>query len=404
MMSRSWIFRFCFSLGIASAAYYSFATPSDGHQVPDPASVKSPMEAAPAFSSSAHPVHSPLNQIRSTIAPFLPAPLASLVAPDAPPSAIPAPDANPDATVDPNAIPMEADLASQGWNGAFPMIPSAPSSMGHHQPASASVDPAAASPTSADLPLLPNQLPGSNSHTGHSSSGGLVSGGNANAGLKKEDYEALLSSWKGSFQEGMLNSTGQLCNSADQSCSTQSKSVHALRWGTEEGLNRQVNFAIQSIGPTLQFNVDFKIQKSLTNEESVSLHLNPVNIDVRNESIAGKELRVMEFRFPDFSVRGESMTRVKAKMVFESTASGWLPTAESRFEFSRSKVSVSLAMWDLTPVVVTTPSGGIAGSWMDPGQLVPQWGDDESDRKPSSADSFYWIADELVYSIKVEKS
>ncbi len=135
----------------------------------------------------------------------------------------------------------------------------------------------------------------------------------------------------------------------------------------------------------------------------------PINFTVLNENKDGKNYRVFEFHFADTVIRGETVKNVRARMVFESTSSGLAPTTESRFQFARSKVTVALGRWEPLAVVVNADPavpagqpGGIAGNW---NQLVPQsWVDDDLGRKPSSEDSSYLIADELFYSIKVEKS
>ncbi len=257
-----------------------------------------------------------------------------------------------------------------------------------------------------DLPLLPNALPTPAPKASVSSFGGSSHAGtsheSASLGLKKEDYAALISPLKASFDDVMKNEAGLVCAGDAASCSSSiSTPVHSLRWSMDEGLRKDVSFVIKSIGPSLQFDINFKIQKSATVEESVQLQLSPLNIFVSNESKNGKNFRKIDFHFADFPVRGESMKNVHASMLFEVTDSGLVPTTDSSFTFSRSKASVSLAKWDpsSTPFInpMDTPvfaDNGVPGSvWNEP-----------LNRTPAAEIPSYLIVDELDFSIKVEKS
>jgi hypothetical protein len=314
-------------------------------------------------------------------------------------SANPNPDSPPAADSAEQEAIQAASLAQSGAE-TFPLNAVSPvSSRPYSQLSSAPADPA--SDPSANVPLV-QMSPAEKKSSGHSS---LSSSSTSSAftGLKNEDYVALLSPLKASFEDRMAESFGSVCVLETQVCAEPGKtSVHSLRWSQEEGLNRHVGFTIKSIGPALQFDLSLKIQKSTTSEETVALSLSPLSIDAQTETVNGKSLRVINFRFADFQIRGETMTNVHAQMMFESTDAGLVPTAESRFEFSRLKATIAVAKWE--PEAVVTASTDPTQPTFPDVQNQPVWVEEENGRKPSSESGSYFLADELLFSIKVEKS
>ncbi len=231
------------------------------------------------------------------------------------------------------------------------------------------------------IPILPDVLPSPNpvnsGNSGFSSTSTLASSGSF---LDHNDIAALIAPLKASFSDEMNQSNGLLCVVGGHSCERRNRvSVHSLRWGMEEGLKKDVKFNIKSIGTTsLEFAFDFKIQNNTLSEENISISARPTDILVHNESRDSKTYRVIEFRFPDLSVRGESIKQVQATMVYEVTTNGLVLSKDSGLSFTRSKVELLVSEW----------------SAIDPATV---------DRMPAAQGGVFLIADELSFSMNIEK-
>jgi hypothetical protein len=403
-MSKKTVRNVCLVLGLTAFAWSAWPDRRDGA-----------VQASSGVSSSASPSS-------NGFVSWLPAPLAkfaqsftsnasnspteTMVA--APMSESEVATANPDAPPAANSTDQEAaqaeSLMQAGGESFQQPVPSRLVSGA----SSRTQAPGATDPSSdlSNVPVvaLPQTTDGKKSaHGGSTSSSSSTSSSTSSTGLKNEDYVALLSPLKASFEDRMAEAFGSVCSIDTQICAQPSKSsVHSLRWSQEEGLNRHVAFAIKSIGPALQFDLSIRIQKSTTNEESASLNLTPLSIDAQNETVNGKSLRVIDFRFGDFQIRGETMNNVHAKMVFESTEAGLVPTGDSRFEFNRSKVGIAMSKWE-PDAVVTASTDPTLPSFPDI-QNLPVWSEEDYGRKPSSESGSYLLADDLLFSIKIEKS
>jgi hypothetical protein len=420
-MNRNFWIKLCLISGLVAGTWYALA--ADG-PAPESSSISQPSSRGTistgmraqtvnpfsVFSSFANSVSNGFSTLVSTVTDEMAAPMtaADVLA------SSPNPDAPPAESVDQEALQaLSLDQSNAPDANRFARFPQPRTGISAANP---SVGTDANSIDPATVPMvLPSGLSPSNSHATHTSGGG-GSSGSSNIGLKSEDYVALLTSFKGTFNDQMQEVMGAICASDTNVCGSAGKNpIHSLRWSQDEGLNSAVSFAIKSIGPDLQFDLSFKIQKSSTSEEAVAFSLSPLSIDARNETANGKNLRTIEFRFADFQIRGETVYNARAKMVFENTSSGLIPTADSHFEFSRGRASIALTRWEPNAVVASgtganapiDPNLTPANPWINGINSVidPNWVDEgDIGRKPSSQNSSYFLADELPFSIRIEKS
>jgi hypothetical protein len=198
--------------------------------------------------------------------------------------------------------------------------------------------------------------------------------------LSTQDLVTLTSPMQAKFADQQLSVNGMVCaETVRASCVHQNDvSVHSLRWGTEEGLESAVTFAVKAASGSIpvQFDVKFKIQDYALNEQSVSIVTKPSEILVHTESRDSKVYKIYEFKLPDTTVRSDdALTQIQAVIVYEVTPQGMVMTQDSKFSFARATVKT----------------------------LNSNWSPSEPNRAPAQ-NEIYFVADELPYSINLQKS
>jgi len=420
MLSVKTVFyKFCFCLGLGTASYYAYAQVqhwAKGDVAPAEHSTsafadkvqaltrdevievakrhRAEMEGVAHARRSAHPAIKPIKPL-AVVAAVSPTPAPSV---DPSPSVSPSPtETAQNAEATPGAPLPEAMLPNgmMAPNGMMPygmvmgpdgqLYPAMAGTEGP-SPASTSTDASTADAANGNMgmPAGFNAYTGQNGTSyGSSSSGGsIVSGVSTGSSvLTSQDLATLTSApVQAAFQDQQNQVNGYMCGSNDQSsCTYQSGvSVHSLRWDTTDGLEKNVNFAVQaSSGSTpVQFNVSFKVQDRLLNDQLVTFNAQPNQVSVHSETRDSKSYKVYQFKMPDTQVQGDDqLSQMQATLVYEVTEDGMEMTADSNFSFSRSQVKTNSETWD-------------------PSQ--PQ--------EDSSQNELYFIADELPYSMTLQKS
>jgi hypothetical protein len=222
---------------------------------------------------------------------------------------------------------------------------------------------------------------GSNSGSGYGGTNYTNNGTatSTTSALTQDDLNTLTAPVQAAFQDQQNHVSGYACaDTSHSSCTYQSDvAVHSLRWGREEGLEQNVNFAVKAgSGATpVQFDVSFKIQDRLLNDQTVALTAQPSQVLVHSESRDSKTYRVYEFKMPDTTVRSDDqLTDMQATLVYEVTPTGMVMSPDSKFTFSRDQVTTNAANWD------------------------------PSTQQAPIQNELYFVADELPYSMSLQKS
>jgi len=429
MLSLKTVFyKFCFCLGLGTASYYAYAQVQHWAKgdaalpehrtsaLSDKVQSLTRDEVIDAAQRRQMEIHrAEMNRIaharrpvRKMIKPIAKPVVVAAVSPTPAPSATP--EANPEASPSPTETAQNAEMMPPNGmmmppNGIMPnglpygmvmgpdgqlypamMDPSMmPMPRAENGPAPASTDGSMADAANGNMgmPAGFNSYTGQGAGYGSSSSGGsTVSGASAASSvLTSQDLATLTSApVQAAFQDQQNQVNGYMCGSNDQSsCTYQSNvPVHSLRWDTNDGLEKNVNFAVQaSSGSTpVQFNVSFKVQDRLLNDQLVTFNAQPNQVSIHSETRDSKNYRVYQFKMPDAVVQGDDqLSQMQATLVYEVTESGMEMTADSNFSFSRAQVKTNSDAWD-------------------PSQ--PQ--------EDSSQNELYFIADELPYSMTLQKS
>jgi len=210
--------------------------------------------------------------------------------------------------------------------------------------------------TTQDIPVSPNLMASAAPSSSTSGSSTSYSGGSASSfsgtlgALDSNDIAALIAPVKASFDDETTSANGLLCVdvSGRPDCARKNHvGIHSLRWSMNEGLKREAQFVIKSTGGTsLEFDLNFKIQNTAMAEENVSLTARPTEVLVHNELKDSKNYRVIEFKFADLNVRGETIKQVQVEMVYEITENGLVLNSVSNFSFSRNAVKVAVSKWE----------------------------------------------------------
>ena len=379
-IAKSFAYKFCFCLGLGTATYYSYGEVQKWVRTTPVKTVENVIEKHMSRENTVYDdsyVPQEISYTQPTIAPVQP--VASAEVPTAPVAAVTEEKKDEDKK-DETAEKKDENVENSGMIVSNQNLPATYAPQLGHAPASTHAI-EEEKPSSPNMPMAPNALaspsPASGSSVGlaQSTLNGLEVGA-----LDASDIAALISPLKASFSDQMNVANGLLCESSVEgrghNCDRRNHvSVHSLRWGMSEGLKKDVSFSIKSSsGTSLEFALDFKIQNTTLSEENFALTARPTEVLVHSESKDSKVYRVIEFKFADLSVRGELLRQVQATMTFEVTPNGLVLGAESQLSFTRSKAQVSVAKWD--PTVTDTSSQG----------------------------GFFLIADELAFSMNIEKS
>ena len=439
---KSIFYKFCFCLGLGTASYYSYAqvqhwVKGSDETAPSAAAVSAFQDKVQAITMNASLTPEERQAQLARVVhenSFILNPQSSVALSAVKPLAAPAAENAETPPADPNASPSPADgekkdeakkdgekkegeenKTAENAEGTTPdgtqaNIPVAqPFLMPNGQPypeampapqqtasqAQAQTNSESTSNTPTGMPAGFNSYAAGNTGSGTGSSSGSSSGSGysgtnyTNNGsptttgtvLTQQDLSILTASpVQAAFSDQQNTINGYVCaETTHASCTHQTNlSVHSLRWGMEEGLERNVNFAVRaSNGNTpVQFDVSFKIQDRLLNDQTVSMTANPSEVAVHSESRDSKTYRVYEFKMPDTTVRADDqLTQMQATLVYEVTPNGMVMSPDSKFTFARDQVKTNGTNWD----PATNSSGTIENE-------------------------LYFVADELPYSMSLQKS
>lgn len=392
--AKGFVYKFCFCLGLGTATYYSYGQVQKWVHHDEVKVIENVVEKHVTRENTVYDQQSP--QEFSYEQPVVAAPLTAVEDQKAiePPPAVAATEEKKEEEKKDENGEKKDENAEEVAGGvmmnqpqAYPMAYSPQSG-----PAPASTERTAEAPETQNIPLLPNALPTP------SSSGGITSTSSGSSGfiptpgaLDANDIAALIAPMKASFDDQMYETNGLLCVVGGHNCERKNHvPVHSLRWGQTEGLKKDVKFTIKSAGATsLEFNFEFKIQNMGLVEENISVSARPIETLVSRDA---KNNRVIEFRFPDLTVRGEVISHVQATMVYEVTANGLVLSNESVLSFSRAKVDTLVTKWE--------PLAG------EPtiGTPIAVEQTELARRVPAAQTGVFLIADELDFSMSIEKS
>ena len=241
-------------------------------------------------------------------------------------------------------------------------------------------DPNAANAQNGAVPPVGNLYPAASSTTAASGGGGGSSSSSAPvATLSANDMSLLATAVKGVFTDSSENVSGtecQLTNNVQSGCTpVNSIGVHTSRWTTNEGLLSAAGFSVKALSASrVQVTLNLSIQNDANTTQSYSATVVTSQMSASNEIKNGKTYRVLDFKLPNMTVRsGDTLTSVEAVLVYDPATSA--PTADSALNFSRAKVTTVALPWDPSP-----------------------------NRTPASSNEQVIDADQIVYSMEIEKS
>lgn len=402
--AKGFIYKFCFCLGLGTATYYSYGTVQkwaahDEVKVVENVVEKHVTRENLVYDDAYAPQEISYEQAES--APLMAEIASELKVPEAPVAAVEEKkeeekkDEENGEKKEENQDEVAGGIIVPNQNYPMAYAPQGPA------PASAPSAPNADQSYAPEIPLLPNALPsptpssGSTSTYNNTGSSGYAPSVGA---LDSNDIVALISPLKATFDDQTNKANGLLCTIVEgrNNCERLNHvDIHSLRWGMIEGLKKEVTFTIKSIGGTsVEFNFNFKIQNTALNEENVVISARPSDTLVHTQTKDSKIYRVIEFKFPDLSVRGESLKQVQAEMVYEVTPSGLVLTNNSGLSFIRSKVQTLVTKWE--PLAGEPNSNPVIADPIQVNQV--------SRRTPAAETGVFLIADELLFSMSIEKS
>ncbi len=389
---KDFFYRFCFFLGLGTAAYCSYAQVKTW--VKDEAPIQTTQalkervqmsESSSAF-AQALPNVAPMESAHAApaVAPTSLIPEASLVKSDASPSpspatteALPAADASqaPMAYVEPLPYAFNPEYPAQMMRA-----PAQEESHSAMNPASAPSAPVAVGQGS-----LLNTGDKQNSVNGSSSSVYTGSSVSAASGLASQlnsgDMVLLNSSMKGSLPDQTVTVSGLYCGGGSQmgsGCSHENHfSIHTSRYSSNEGLASDASFSITgSSAGNLMLHMGIKLQDSNSAYQTLSLTSALSDVSVRTEVRSGHAIRIFDIKVPTLVVRGnEQLQKVQIVIAFDvANPDAPVLLSESSVSFSRKSVKLVPLAWNFA-----APS-------------------------PVASNEPVMIADEIPYSMSIEKS
>lgn len=400
---KSTFYRFCFCLGLGTAAYHSFAqvqswVKGDDSSAPTTSVFQDKVKVL--FQNEALKQGAPRAQ---TFIAKIPQTLPLVTAPGVTTDAVVAASPSPAEGEKKEGEEVKTAENAEGTPGVLPeAIPLNP--YGYQYPEAHAQEKASSDAKSSDglsqnsSPLFNAPLIGANgaatsNYNGSNGSSNGPSGTSTFGSLTSQDVSVMTaSSVQAAFSDQQNHVDGYVCAAVTTSCSYQNDvAVHSLRWGMQEGLQPAVNFAVApSNGASpVEFDVSFQIQDQLLNNQTVSMVAQPNNVNVRTETRESGNYKVYEFTMPDATVRdSEQLVNMKAKLVYQVAANGaMVMTNESQFTFARDQVQTSSSMWN--------PGGATATA-----SLRTMLNRAPATTPEESGDS-YFVADELVYSMSL---
>ena len=215
---------------------------------------------------------------------------------------------------------------------------------------------------------------------GASASGSSSSGTPASDPLSSQDILWLSAPLQAAFSVQTPSVTGMLCNQsgAGSACSRSTATLSTSRWDISNGLETAATFAISGAGTSVTLNVGFSIQDVNLTAKSFSLSLHPSHVQVSNQVKSGVNYREYQLHFEDVTLsNGEAITQLQATLVYQVHGqTAVLSTPDSGFSFGRKNVTTVVTAWD-----PTSPT-----------------------RAPAQDSTPYVIADEVQFSMSLQKS
>jgi hypothetical protein len=153
--------------------------------------------------------------------------------------------------------------------------------------------------------------------------------------------------------------------------------VHSSRFSLNEGLHEQAMVAFSgSNSGNLELSLSLRLQDASGHDSTLTGSVRVSEVRVRQESREGRQVRVLEMKSPDIEIRpGERLRRVQIRIVMDGAPGEELSVLpESSISFVRKAVATSPLTWNFA-----APA-------------------------PVSAGDPALIADEIAYSMSVEKS
>ena len=280
---------------------------------------------------------------------------------------------------DPNAYPMQA-YAPYAYDPSQMSGAAAPS----QSPAS---DPSAAGNAAGQFGgtvgtgVASNSNPNSN---GSSTGGGSTPVAPVTSStvhtLTSNDMTLINMALKGVFSDSTESVSGSQCqmtNGTASGCTpVNSVAVHTNRWDSTDGLMSNAGFTVKATSNSqVQVTLSLQIQDDNLATQAYSSTVTATQISAHTESRNGKSFRVIELNLPNMTLRNgkDSLTSMDVVLAYDTTTNS--VASDSSLTFSRSKVTTVTLPWDSSP-----------------------------NRTPASANETVIDANQITYSMEIEKS